>query len=74
VKFYDGATYLGDAVAGSGGYELIVSSFAAGTHQLSAAAQIDPGAGVPDEGEVETSAPVALTVLAPGDPPDHHGP
>jgi len=73
VKFYDGATYLGDAVPGSGGgYDLTVSGFAAGTHQLSAVAQLaDSGGGV---GEVETSAPVDLIVLAPGTPPDQHGP
>jgi hypothetical protein len=73
VKFYDGATYLGDAVHGtSGGYDLTVSGFAAGTHQLSAVAQLDSG--VPGSGEVETSDPVDLIVLAPGGPPDQHGP
>jgi hypothetical protein len=73
VKFYDGATYLGDAVAGSsGGYDLTVSGFAAGTHQLSAVAQLDSG--VPGSGEVETSDPVDLMVLAPGGLPDQHGP
>jgi hypothetical protein len=73
VKFYDGATYLGDAVHGtSGGYDLTVSSFAAGIHQLSAVAQLDSGTG--GEGEVETSDPVDLIVLAPGGPPDQHGP
>jgi hypothetical protein len=73
VKFYDGATYLGDAVAGStGGYDLTVSSFAPGTHQLSAVALLDSG--TTGEGELETSAPVDLVVLAPGQPPDYHGP
>jgi hypothetical protein len=73
VKFYDGATYLGDAVAGSGGgYDLTVSGFAAGTHQLSAVAQLDSG--VPGDGEVETSAPVDLMVLAPGGTPHQPGP
>jgi hypothetical protein len=73
VKFYDGATYLGDAVpAAGGGYDLTVSGFAAGTHQLSAVAQLeDSGGGV---GEVETSDPVDLMVLAPGGLPDQHGP
>jgi hypothetical protein len=71
VKFYDGAIFLGDAVAGSsGGYDLTVSGFAAGTHQLSAVAELDSG--VPGEGEVETSEPVELMVLAPGEPPDQH--
>jgi hypothetical protein len=73
VKFYDGATYLGDAAPGAGGgYDLTVSGFAAGTHQLSAVAQLDSGTG--GEGEVETSDPVDLVVLAPGEPPHQHGP
>jgi hypothetical protein len=72
VKFYDGATYLGAAVPGpGGGYDLTVSSLAAGTHQLSAVAQLESTTG--GEGEVETSDPVTLTVLAPG-PGDQHGP
>jgi hypothetical protein len=71
VKFYDGAAFLGDAAAGSGGgYDLTVDGFAAGTHQLSAVAELDSG--MPGEGEVETSEPVELMVLAPGEPPDHH--
>jgi hypothetical protein len=72
VKFYDGATYLGDASGAGGGYDLTVSGFAAGTHQLSAVAQLDSG--VPGDGEVETSDPVDLVVLAPGEPPHQHGP
>jgi hypothetical protein len=72
VKFYDGATYLGDAVAGSTGeYDLTVDGFAAGTHQLSAVAELDSG--LPGEGEVESSAPVNLIVLAPGEPPHQDG-
>ena len=73
VKFYDGATYLGDAVPSTGGgYDLTVSGFAAGTHQLSAVAQLSDSLG--GVGEVETTAPVGLIVLAPATPPDQHGP
>ncbi len=73
IKFYDGTAYLGDAVPNtSGGYDLTVSGFAAGTHQLSAVAQLADSTG--GAGEVETSAPVDLIVLTPTGPPDHDGP
>ncbi|HTY86839.1 MAG TPA: hypothetical protein VMB80_05185 [Candidatus Acidoferrum sp.] len=72
VKFYDGPIYLGDAVPGpTGGYDLTVNDLAAGTHQLSAVAQLESTDG--SAGEVETSDPVTLNVLAPGQE-DQHGP
>ncbi len=71
VKFYDGATYLGDATPSPvGGYDLTVTGFTAGTHQLSAVAQLSDSVG--GFGEVETSSPVELIVLDPGPTPDQH--
>jgi hypothetical protein len=68
VKFYDGAAFLGDGVAstsGEPGWELTVPDLPAGVHRLVAVAELDPG--TPGEaGEVETSEPVELNVLAPG--------
>ena len=72
VKFYDGPVFLGDAALGSSGYELVLDNLAAGTHQLSAVAEIDSGTG--ETGEIETSDPVELTVLAPGPNPDQDDP
>jgi hypothetical protein len=67
VKFYDGPTYLGPAVGSTGGgYDLTLTTLAAGTHRLSAVAELESG-------EIETSEPVELTVLAPGPNPDQHG-
>ena len=71
VRFYDGATCLGDALPNtSGGFDLTVSGFAAGSHQLSAVAQLSDSLG--GAGEVETSAPVELIVLSPNSPPNQH--
>jgi len=74
VKFYDGPTYLGDAVPSpvGGGYDLTLDSLPAGTHWLSAVAELDSGTG--EVGEVESSDPVELTVLAPGPNPDQDNP
>ncbi len=73
VKFYDGSSYLGDAVAGSsGGYDLTLNNLPAGIQRLSAVAELESG--TPDTGEIETSDPVDLTVLAPGTDPDHSPP
>jgi hypothetical protein len=74
VKFYDGPTYLGDAAASAGGgYELTLDNLPAGVHQLSAVAELESG--TLEAGEIETSDPVELMVLAPGPNPDqdqHH--
>lgn len=60
VKFYDGAVFLGDGISGSGTpeFDLTVSDLPAGIHRLAAVAELE-------NGEVETSDPVELTVLAP---------
>jgi hypothetical protein len=69
VKFYDGPIYLGDATSSAGGgYELTIDSLPAGVHQLSAVAELETG--TLEAGEIETSDPVQLTVLAPGPNPD----
>jgi hypothetical protein len=71
VKFYDGTTDLGPAVQTTFGYELIkTSGFTAGTHWISAVAQLEDNGG----DEVETSEPVEIIVLDPFLPPDQHGP
>jgi hypothetical protein len=72
VRFFDGPTDLGPAVQSTFGYEFIkTSGFTAGTHWISAVAQLgDTGGG----GEVETSEPVEIIVLDPFVPPDQHGP
>jgi hypothetical protein len=73
VKFYDGPTYLGDAVPNPvGGYDLTLNNLPAGIHRLSAVAELGSSTG--ETGEVETSDPVELTVLAPGPNPDQHNP
>ncbi len=70
VKFYVGTTDLGPASPTTGGvFELILSGgFTTGTHQLSAVAQLQAAGNAP--GEIETSEPVEITVLAPFQPPD----
>ena len=69
VKFYDGPVYLGDAVPGpGGGYDLTLNNLPAGIHWLSAVAELGSSTG--ETGEIETSDPVELTVLAPGPNPD----
>ncbi len=69
VRFYDGTAYLGDAVPNtSGGYDLTVTNLPAGIHWLSAVAELASGS--TETGEIETSEPVELTVLAPGPNPD----
>jgi hypothetical protein len=69
VKFYDGAIYLGDAVPNpGGGYDLTLNNLPAGIHWLSAVAELGSSTG--ETGEIETSDPVELTVLAPGPNPD----
>jgi len=74
VKFYDGPAFLGDAVPSpvGGGYDLTLDSLPAGTHWLSAVAELDSGTG--EVGEVESSDSVELTVLAPGPNPDQSNP
>jgi len=70
VRFYDGTTDLGPASPTTGGvYELtLANGFTAGSHWISAVAQLeDTGGGA---GEVETSEPVELLILPPNDPPD----
>jgi hypothetical protein len=73
VKFYDGATVLGDgapSTTGGSGYELTVSSLSAGSHHIVAVAELDSGV-AGQAGEVETSDPVGVLVLAPQEhPPD----
>jgi hypothetical protein len=69
VKFYDGPVYLGDAVPGpGGGYDLTLNNLPAGIHWLSAVAELGSSTG--ETGEIETSDPVELTVLAPSPNPD----
>lgn len=71
VKFYDGATFLGDASAGTSGYDLTVNAgFSAGTHLISAVAELEGAVGEP--GEVETSEPIELIVITPNPPLDDH--
>ena len=66
VKFYDGPTDLGPAVGSTGGgYDLTLTTLTPGTHRLSAVAGLASG-------ELETSDPVELTVLAPRPNPDQH--
>ena len=75
IKFYDGTTFLGDGAPssdGSPGFNLTVASLSPGVHSISAVAELNSGSpGKP--GEIETSEPVELNVLAPGEPPhqDH---
>jgi hypothetical protein len=69
VKFYSGETFLGNGVGGpgTGEFDLTVSDLPAGVHRLVAVAELE-------NGEVETSEPVELTVIAPGSnsqPHDH---
>ena len=69
VKFYDGTAYLGDAVPNpGGGFDLTLDNLPAGIHLLSAVAELESGTA--EAGEIETSDPVELTVLAPGPNPD----
>jgi hypothetical protein len=72
VKFYSGATLLGDAAInpGTGGFELVVSNLPPGLHQLVAVGLEESS--LPDGGELETTDPVEITVLAPGTAPDDH--
>jgi hypothetical protein len=75
VKFYSGTALLGEAVANtSGEYELTIPGLPAGVHQIVAVSEQNNG--LPEAGEIETSDPVELTVLAAGEPPeqDHHVP
>ncbi len=73
VKFYDGQMLLGSAVPGLGGeFELTLTNLAAGLHRLAAVAELESG--LPDAGEIETSDPVELTVLAPAATHDHEPP
>lgn len=68
VKFYSGGTFLGEALPSTSGYELnVTAGFTAGSHFITAVAQLEDGFG--GEGEVESSEPVELIVLAPGQPP-----
>ena len=64
VKFYDGSIYLGDAAGTvAGGFDLTLPSLPAGVHHLTAVAEVESG--TTQAGEIESSAPVELTVLAP---------
>jgi hypothetical protein len=72
VNFYSGDTLLGAAAPNptTGGYELTVSNLPPGLHRLVAVGLQDSTQ--PDGGELETTDPVEVTVLAPGEAPDQH--
>jgi len=74
VKFYDGPILLGDAAGNSivGGFDLVLTNLTAGIHQLTAVAEL--GSGTTEAGEIESSDPVELTVLVPGEDHDHEPP
>jgi len=77
VQFYDGTALLGTAVADTSSgagveYNLTITNLPAGPHQLSAVAELESG--TQEAGEIETSDPVAVTVIAPVHDNDHAAP
>jgi len=74
VKFYDGPIHLGDATAGTvgGGFELTITNLTAGVHRITAVAELESG--TTEAGEIESSDPVELTVLAPATAHEHEPP
>ena len=74
VKFYDGPIHLGDATVGTvgGGFELTITNLTAGVHRITAVAELETG--TTEAGEIESSDPVELTVLAPATAHEHEPP